>query len=124
MSAASSSEVTRSCMRIAADEIVGVCDGTPGAHDAMILLCRGIAERTSGGEIEPTAEHIAMLSSATELARGGAKILAVECDSEPPVITVDPDPKYLRWVPAPPFCEFGVCDLMLGGARAEWEVEP
>lgn len=122
MSATSSSDVTRSYMRIAADEIVGVCDGTPGAHDAMIRLCRGIAERTSDRGLEPTAAHLAMLSAATELARLGARIIHIDIDSTPPTFTVDP--KYLHWVARPALYERRYFSLSLNGARVEWTCWP
>lgn len=122
MSAASLPDVARSCMRIAADEIAGICDGTPAAHDAMRELCRQLAAGASGEWVEPTQGRLAWLSAATELARVGARIIHIDIDSTPPTITVDP--KYLHWVARPALFEGRVFSLSLNGARVEWTCWP
>lgn len=113
-----SHETEHRIMQIAANTIPDLCDGTPGALDAVVQLRQYIERQTAEFGVDLSEESRAMLSAATHLAKVGARILHIDPPRSMAVITIDP--KHLHFLSRPELHMVYLGHMQLDGAAVQW----
>ena len=104
--------------KILFEAVTRICDGTRCAHGALIALL-GYAEPLNASA---DADRLSALGAAIGLAQERVRILRIDIDVTPHVITIDP--KRLPRVAARDIRERRICELVFWRTRIALENKP